>query len=387
MARVPKLNADDLNDVFSNQFFRSQAGHKKLAGNLNATRRNSAIAAGTGAGSLTLLSADRVKRRKKVSKAAKPVQSDASIRRRKKLQGNISIAGGTLGLTALGLKGGSVARAGGRAGKLLKITPNKKLSNKLKDASTGVTTLGAGIGGLGAYNFASYTKAEARKRGPIKKRFEMDEISKAAKLPKVPGFARGTSRRVSDSGMHFSEKVGVRTPFNTPSTKLSVSRDVRIKGDKYEQLVSTKKTRAKLTPLGKDVATGVGAGTALGGSYSLYNRRKKKVSKAYDPERKRQRRLDNAATSLAAGAGAAGLGAAKFGRDAYGKKISLPGNKVGHSGLRAKSLPAYKAGVKNSGKAGALGLTAVGLAVGSDRVRSYKKGRGGRYRPLHSSWN
>jgi hypothetical protein len=97
--------------------------------------------------------------------------SDAQINRRKKIQGNISIAGGTLGLTALGLRGAGAARGAGRVGrtaqKFTKITPNKAASDKLKDASTAVTTAGAGLGGVGAFNFASYTKAEARKRQPL----------------------------------------------------------------------------------------------------------------------------------------------------------------------------------------------------------------------------
>lgn len=138
------------------------------------------------------------------------------------------------------------------------------------------------------------------------------------------------------------------------------------------------------------------------------------VFKAYNPEGKRQRRLDNAATGLSVASGATALGAAKYGRDAVGRKevtshkwttkpvkvksktnpngstkvvnVSAQGRpkvvQVG-TGLRSTNVTGYKAGLKSAGKAGGLGLAAVGLAVGSDRVRSYRRGNGGSYRQLH----
>jgi hypothetical protein len=132
--------------------------------------------------------------------------------------------------------------------------------------------------------------------------------------------------------------------------------------------------------------------------------RRKRVAKAYNPEDKRHRRLDTAATSLSAAAGATGVGAAYQAKQAFGKKpysYQVPSNRKGGqpkvmrnvgSGLRSETLGSFggkgktasgfKGGVKSAGKAGALGLTAVGLAVGSDRVRQYKSGRGNSYRPL-----
>lgn len=481
----------------------------------------------------------------------KPIQSDASIRRRKKIQGNISIAGGTLGLTALGAKGGSVALAGGRAGRLLKVKANHQMSQKLKDASTGLTTLGAGIGGLGAYNFASYTKAEARKRPrqAVKKNSgglmdfglsgveqgsaeRYEEVSKAGAWapPKLKpwsspqGTVKGTlyegiktpfnnqARSFSGTGrnsvsgnptpMNFKQKgsltpLGKKTAVGTAGAALVAaptlaisnarkdrprkpqgvakradwknisehqrrardSRRTRNRGESAAGLGGTTllaatahqaRSRGKYKPVGDqvgDILSGArtikanykwdkttagrlvstsspetrawqstkalarsrphGTAALAGGALmagglatsagaranekrhdrAIARQRKARVKKAYDPERNRQRRLDHTATALSAGAGASALGAGKFATKAYGKKVSLPGGKTGHTGLRAKSLPAYKAGVKSAGKAGALGLTAVGLAVGSDRVRGYKKGRGGRYRPLAQGWN
>lgn len=93
--------------------------------------------------------------------------SDTELRHRKRLQGHISQTTATLGLTALG------ARAAGTksVGRLAKIPA--KTGEKLKNASTGLTTLGAGIGGAGGYNFAAYTKAESQRRQPVGKEFAM----------------------------------------------------------------------------------------------------------------------------------------------------------------------------------------------------------------------
>lgn len=96
--------------------------------------------------------------------------SDAQIRRRKKLQGKVSEATGALGLTALTLtglksKGGQRALRGGL--KAVGRTQPKALKpKKLRNTTTGLLATSAGVGGLGAFNFAAYTKAESRKRKP-----------------------------------------------------------------------------------------------------------------------------------------------------------------------------------------------------------------------------
>lgn len=138
----------------------------------------------------------------------RPPLSNAQIAHRKKIQANISLTGGTLGLTALGLRGASAARGAGKVGRAVQrlspITQNAAASEKLKDASTGVTVGAGGLSGVGAFNFASYTKAESRKKQPaaIVKGFDMmdfglggvqGEVSKAipganiaGKIGKVP---------------------------------------------------------------------------------------------------------------------------------------------------------------------------------------------------------
>jgi hypothetical protein len=99
------------------------------------------------------------------------VMSDTEIRHRKKVQAGISQAGGALGLTALG--GTMLASRGGR-NTLRKIPqlkshvkappPKDPNRDRIKGAITPVLATGAGLGGVGSFNFAAYTKAESKKR-------------------------------------------------------------------------------------------------------------------------------------------------------------------------------------------------------------------------------
>lgn len=95
--------------------------------------------------------------------------SNSRIARQKKAQAGFSLVGGTLGLAALGSRG----KASALTSAAKKTTANgpKLLSQaaKWKDRSTALTTAGAGVGGVGAYNFASYTNADAKKQQRLKK--------------------------------------------------------------------------------------------------------------------------------------------------------------------------------------------------------------------------
>jgi len=102
---------------------------------------------------------------------ASRIMSDAEIRRRKKIQGAVSRTTGTLGLASLGAFGASKIPGA----KFMTKTPRLRRvaasinTKKAKDTALGLSTAGAGIGGAASYNFAAYTNAEGRKRGPIKK--------------------------------------------------------------------------------------------------------------------------------------------------------------------------------------------------------------------------
>jgi hypothetical protein len=102
---------------------------------------------------------------------AKPLMSDAEIKRRKKAQGTITQTTSTLGLTGLTALGSSALL---RRGKLQKVPGiPKKLKNadptKVKEFGQNTSVVAGGIGGLGGYNFAAYTNAESRKRNQVRK--------------------------------------------------------------------------------------------------------------------------------------------------------------------------------------------------------------------------
>lgn len=110
-----------------------------------------------------------------VAKSRDEIPSKRRIAHQKRVQAATSITGGTLGLAALAARGhSSMLNRAVKSGKLLPTQAKevKAKSQKLTDASTYLTTTGAGVGGVGAYNFASYTNAEGKR--DIKKNLEED---------------------------------------------------------------------------------------------------------------------------------------------------------------------------------------------------------------------
>lgn len=94
------------------------------------------------------------------------------IDRRKKVQAATSRTTGALGLGALGAQGVGLAVSRGKLKKLPTLKGGKPglrdvkdaaaESKKIKDATVPLLATSAGIGSVGAFNFASYTKAEAK---------------------------------------------------------------------------------------------------------------------------------------------------------------------------------------------------------------------------------
>ena len=101
--------------------------------------------------------------------------SDREIRSRKRVQSGVSQATGALGLTALGgtllaTKRGSAATKG--AFKAMgRERPEGLKPKNLRRKTAPILATSAGIGGLGSFNFASYTRGEAQKgkRNTVKK--------------------------------------------------------------------------------------------------------------------------------------------------------------------------------------------------------------------------
>lgn len=105
---------------------------------------------------------------------SKRVMSDAELRHRRKLQGNIARTTSSLGLTGLGITGAALAarkspgalkamqkvpKVGAKLGK----TP-EEASGKLKQAAINTGIVSGGIGGVGGFNQASIYSDESKRR-------------------------------------------------------------------------------------------------------------------------------------------------------------------------------------------------------------------------------
>lgn len=110
--------------------------------------------------------------------SVKPLSND-EIKRRKKIQARTSQVTGTLGLAALGgtalaTRSGQKVLAAGfkRAGKPVPQHLTSQPKPKGLDRTiTPMLATSAGIGSLGSFNFARYTRAEADKGKKVKKNF------------------------------------------------------------------------------------------------------------------------------------------------------------------------------------------------------------------------
>lgn len=363
------------------------------------------------------------------------------LRRQKKAQAGLSIGSGALGLATLA------------------TIKKPNISTKL-----GATSLGTG--GASSFNFASIQNKESKKRGPkqnvyvvrskkdineiksgkqkpVGKRFTMDfgldsvyqgehldviakreEVEKgwSEDHPKGRVQAFTVNRPLKDGG---SKQMGV-----TDLTTHYKGKSLILRRPKYQVVGSPDRNlrhkKGDAIMLGPNQKMNPNAARQIHSAYKGGKKQvdmggvryKHHVSKAYNPEEKRMRRADAAATGLGVGSGAAAVGAGIYGKKALGRKhitqtvhpakpdtqtkanpvkggqtpstkvsSAKPRTKVVQSGtmLRSgpKNLPGFKQGLKAAGKAGGLGVTAVGLAVASDRVRRYKSGSGASYRPLH----
>lgn len=159
------------------------------------------------------------------------VMSDAEIRRRKKAQGHISQTTGALGLASLGAFGASkmpgakmLAKPGLRR---IGSAANRVNPEKAKGAALGLSTAGAGIGGAGSFNFASYTNAESRKKRPAM------PVTKSAGIE--PGLAG---------------EVGIAKEWKPSASKFDAER-----------------SRARRTQVYEDAGTVASAGLAAGAAH------------------------------------------------------------------------------------------------------------------------
>lgn len=280
--------------------------------------------------------------------------SPDELARRKKLQAGLSVAGGSLGLAALGAKGGSYALR--RAGKAA-------TSSKVERATTGLLATGAGIGGVGSFNFAATERAEAvgvKPKSTIKKNatggymYSNGKIYKADKreATRNAGIAaagaggaaalqtggKGVRQAMQDSAKinysmnrdignskitsalktakaQLKANPGKMPGFTPPESSLdAMARTLELPGaaDKAKQnTVKTKANIARIKGYGAKYYAKkpliVGGAATMAASSMMKDKKAKRVSKAFDPEQRRLRRAD--IYTGAAIAGSAGLGA------------------------------------------------------------------------------
>lgn len=309
-----------------------------------------------------------------MSKRLKPM-SDAELSRRKKIQAKTSIAGSTLGLTALGLKGVQVAA---------KANPRTaRFSKPISEAATTSAIGGAGIGGVGGYNFAAYTREDAR-RDKLRKGFTKSEkkqlnkeraqqaLGAAAGAAAGQGVYQGTgygTKHVSLKMHRGAVSRAKRDKLLKPAKKEYGAYTAKMERNYPKSLPEWKVHRALgYTHRGK-AGMALGAASTAGGAYlgAMALRPEKKVSKAMEgtsafgvihksdgtemqfrlkkiPKKERQRTKAKQIASGAAvgGAGSAGLTAAMNGGKVGAGKAALAAGAAG-AGLGA----AFGAAAKN----------------------------------------
>ena len=259
---------------------------------------------------------------------AKPKMTDEELSRRKRAQARFSITGSTLGLTALSLKGGSAtAKLIPKAERLKAAIPAlKKLPpdtpKRLSDAATTAAIGGAGVGGIGGYNFAAYTKEEARRNHNQKVRKAMAGDSEGTeasfRLVKVPENKRTITRlgrTAAGAGIGAALGSGHGTRSIVGGSLLGAGLGASERVPKY-----------KLKPVEKKKSKKISKRIEIG------------IYKGYDPEERRQR-----VSGAASGAGAVasgGLGYMAYKEGAAAKKTveeGLSGNKSSYRRLATSS--------------------------------------------------
>ena len=209
------------------------------------------------------------------------------------------------------------------------------LAARKPDLASKIGVGSVGVGGIGSFNFARIQAAEAKKRGP------KQNVYVVRNKKQIKNIKTGLESVKKEAGGHMDFGL-----------------------------------------------SGVHQGTAV----EIIEK-----SASYNPEERRHKRLDRTATSLTVGAGAAGAGAAVQGVRAIGKPAKynskggiqrgatgLRSKKVGEwGGLTGKGATGFKAGARSAAGAAALGVTAVGMKVGSDRIKAFQQKSGRPYRPLY----
>lgn len=216
------------------------------------------------------------------------------LARRKRIQAHLSVAGGTLGLTALGAKGAGLAL--GRAGKAVHAV-------KADKTAIGILTGGAGLGGVGAFNFAATQKAEAAGVKPkmvlVKKAYNPERNRERRANVYTGAAIAGTGAGVLRSAKAFNSAGGVghlklagarrkqASDFISRSkTRTGKTAAANIANDTKKASAFKNLSRSHVVSAGKIVRTrGVlvplGASAALAGTAGAIQRQKKNSGRPY----------------------------------------------------------------------------------------------------------
>lgn len=270
------------------------------------------------------------------------------------------MTGATLGLGALATKGGAIAarrmaKPSGKHAAAPKINP--ALARRLDKGSLGLITLGAGLGGIGGYNFASIQHQEAKR--------ERETVKKSA-FGVVEKF-----KSQGDRDSYYDRQNKIKSPeLGEPDPDDWKREPARPQAD-MKKVVKPKRINIK--------AGGI------------------------DPERRRLKRLGRYESAAAGGAVATGAGAATMAAavgparvqqaaDRYGRKALKQGNAPRAARAYRLSVKAAKVGGKTPQVLGHLrkiphgGKITAGLAAGSAAltgtamgVRQYRKKNGRSY--------
>jgi hypothetical protein len=231
------------------------------------------------------------------------IMSDAEIKRRKRTQGHISQATGALGLAALG---GTVAASRGGRNTLRKIPALKSkikppppkdpdIEDRIKNAVTPVLATSAGLGGAGAFNFASYTNAESRKKKPVVKSMGIEMgyygeegrqgVVEKAWTPNASTFdsERGRQKRAKgyEAGLGAAA-AGAGAGAGVAGTKAAkAERKYRGAKPRARNLPNIKAGHLKAVKGGKVAAGLAGASAVTGGAAALVHRGRKKTWQPY----------------------------------------------------------------------------------------------------------
>lgn len=409
----------------------------------------SALAASTGG----MLYGSAATDRRRVKKS----QDSASLKRAKRTQAGLSATSGTLGIGALGALGASAALKSPRAASRIAARTGKstaqlnRSADKAKGASAGLTTVGAGVGGLGSMNLARVNLQEANAiptpSNPLRRRLNKSlnqnqtvqhnsqalynlRRRKSTARPKpnvVKGFSaeeitehvaknynqhranasrRNKDRAMNVAGLGGAAMVGaaglgaVRGVKVAPQTG-NVVRGLKTTGALARSGPAARKgipkyvgATARRNPYGAaQVAGGAGYAGGMGAAGIAgvnQKRHENQVVKSFNPEHRRDARMDTASIGAGAVGGAAGVGAVRHGKDALSNLSSSAkmenkaraGGPGSHKQFGA-ALNFKNRGLKSTGKAAGLGAVALGAGMGAQRIQSYKRNSGGSYRPRY----